>query len=292
VVDNTALKAQQAAAAATVTAEEDKVAADSAGTTQYTADAAALTAAKAALHSAKLALRNATLRATITGTVTSVNLTVGQQVTPAGGNSSDSSQVVVQSASTFIVNATVDDTEINQVKRGQSVSVTPDGATFPVNGAVTSVSTVPSSQSGVVSFPITVRLAGHPSGVYAGSSATLSITTKKVSNVLEIPTLAITFNGSTATVQVDNGGGTVTRSITVGESYGLETQVLTGLKAGDKVVVKVPTFARVLPGSGSENGGISKSFGGENGFGGGPPTGSFGSGPTFNSGPTNSVGGN
>lgn len=291
-VGTISLVAQRAAAAATVTSDEEKLAADSSGTSQATADAAALKAATASLHTAKQAVNDATLRATIAGTVTSISLTKGQQVSgSSGGGSGDSSgsssQVVIQSASTFIVNATVDDTEISEVKKGQTVDVTPDGATFPVTGKVTSVSSVPSSSSGVVSFPIVVRVTGHPSGVYAGASATLSITTKSVANVLEVPTLAITYNGSTASVKVNNGGGAVTKTITVGDTYGLETQVLSGIKAGDKVVVQIPTFRRAPVGGEGGGGGFTRTFGGEGG------TGNFGTFPEGGSGsfPSGSSGG-
>ena len=146
------------------------------------------------------------------------------------------------------------------------------------------MSTVPSSTSGVVSFPVVVKVSGHPSGVYAGASATLSITTKKAFKALEIPTLAITYNGSTATVQVNDGSGTSRRTITVGQSFGAETQVLSGLKAGDKVVLSIPTFGRVITnrgGTGGRNGFPGGGFPGGGTFGnggGGFPTGGFGGG--------------
>lgn len=300
-VTKVALVAAKDAAEATVTSAEDKVANDgSASSVQLTSDKAALRAARSSLRSAKQALAAATLRSTIAGTVTSVNLTVGQQVSggsstggvnDASDSSNDStSQVDVQSSKTFIVNADVDDTEISSVKKGQTVAITPDGAIQPVTGTVSSVSSVPSSSSGVVTFPIVVKVSGHPTGVYAGASATLSVTTKKSFKALEIPTLAITYSGSTASVEVNDGSGTSKRTITVGQSFGVETQVLSGLKAGDKVVVTIPTFGRAItnrnggkgfPGFGNGNGGFpgSGSFGnGGNGGSGGFPTGGFGGG--------------
>jgi macrolide-specific efflux system membrane fusion protein len=291
-VAKTALVASKDAAQATESAAADKVAADGSSTSsvQLAADDAALSAARSALRSAKASLAAATLRSTIAGTVTAVSLTVGEQVsggasstgTGQNGNaaaaaadsssSSSTSQVAIQSTNTFIVDATVDDTEISQVKAGQSVAITPAGATVPVTGTVTSVSSVPTSSSGVVTFPIVIGVSGHPSGVYAGASATLSITTKKSFKALEIPTLAIRYSGSKATVQVNNGGGVTTRTITVGTSYGLETQVLSGISAGDKVVVTIPTFGR-----GTVNRGGTGGTGGFGGFGGGTGgTGGFG----------------
>lgn len=273
-IGTASLAAQQAAAQAAVTADEEKVAADG-GSSSTAADQAALVAARNQLTSATKALDAATLKSTITGTVTSVNLTVGQQVTAgadansanSSSNSGSNAQVVVQSAHSFLVNATVDDTQVSQVKKGQSVSITPEGAITPVTGKVRSVGKVPTSSSGVVSFPVVVRVAGHPSGVYAGASATLTITTKRVPNVLEIPALAVTYNGSTATVQLQQGGSTTTRTITVGQTYGAEVQVLSGLAAGDKVVVTLPTLPNIVRnGNGNGNGNRTFQFPGGGGL--------------------------
>ncbi|HVW80673.1 MAG TPA: efflux RND transporter periplasmic adaptor subunit [Mycobacteriales bacterium] len=267
-VGTAALADQRAAAEATVAADADKVAEDSPGSAQQRADEAALSAARSSLRSANLDLADADLKATFGGTVTAVNLSVGQEVSAGGegdasvasGSGATSAQVAVQSTRSFVVDATVDDTEVSEVKKGQAVAVTPEGATTPVAGTVTSVTTVPTSSSGVVSFPVTIALTGHPQDVYAGSSATLSITTSKAVNVLAIPTLAITYSGSTATVKVDTGSGTQTRTITVGQTYGQQTAVKSGLVAGDKVVITIPTFARI--GSTGGTGTFTRGFGG------------------------------
>lgn len=281
-VGTAALAAQLAAAEATVTADEAKVSSGSAGSAELAADEAALTAARATLHSAEVALRNAKLRATMAGTVTAVNLAVGQQVNGASNGTASggsSAQIAIQSTSSFVANATVDDTQISEIKKGQDVAVTPQGAATPVAGTVTEVGAIPTSSSGVVSFPVKVALTGHPKQVYAGSSATLTITTSKAVSILAIPTLAITYSGSKASVQLKSGSATVTRDITVGQTYGLQTAVKSGLVAGDEVVVTVPTFARPSTnGNGSTRGG----FGGGNGpFGGGGPVVVGGNGPGF-----------
>jgi membrane fusion protein, macrolide-specific efflux system len=251
---------------------------------QRSADTAQVTAATTATTEAKQALADATLRSTIAGTVTSVDLTRGQQVssstasssattgsttsgstgtsgrasTPAAtstttATSSTGSQLVVQSAAK-IVNGSVDDTEVQQVKKGQAVAITPDGATVPVPGVVKSVSSVPSSSSGVVTFPVVVRITGHPTGVYAGATATMTITTTHVPNVLQIPTLAISYAGSNASVELQQGSSTVKRSVTIGTAYGLESQVLSGLKAGQKVEVTIPAFGGRRVGTGNGGG--------------------------------------
>jgi macrolide-specific efflux system membrane fusion protein len=74
---------------------------------------------------------------------------------------------------------------------------------------------------------------------------------------------------------VQNGSSTSTRTISVGTSYGLETQVLSGLKAGEKVVVTLPSFGGRAPsGTGNGNGGFGELGG--TGNGGGFPSGGNG----------------
>jgi multidrug efflux pump subunit AcrA (membrane-fusion protein) len=306
-VGRSSLVASYAAAKAQRDAAQDTVAADSSeSAAQRSADAAAVTAARTAVTDARQALADATLRSTIAGTVTSVDLTRGEAVSGGSGSSSSSSsattgtttsssrgstlgatsstststatsssssQVVVQSAGA-IVNGSVDDTEVQQVKRGQAVAITPDGATATVPGIVTSVSSVPSSTSGVVTFGVVVRVTGHPTGVYAGATATLTITTTRVPDVLEIPTLAITYSGSNASVEIQQGGSTVKRAVTIGTAYGLESQVLSGVRAGEKVAVTIPSFGGRVGGTGGGFGGRSGTgtgggFTNGGGFGGG-----------------------
>lgn len=247
------LRASYDSARANYTAAVESVAEASGGSsTALTAAHSSLVAAKSQLATARKALHNAHLRATIAGTITSLNLTKGEAVSPTSSAGTSDAQVVIQSTSTFVVNVTVDDTQVKTVKKGQPVEVTPEGATSAVRGVVKTVNALPDTTSSVVSFPVVIAVSGHPAGVYAGATATASITTKHVANVLEIPTFAITYNGSTASVQVKTGGSTSTRTVTVGTSYGLETQVLSGLKAGEDVVVTVPSFpGRPTGGTGS-----------------------------------------
>jgi multidrug efflux pump subunit AcrA (membrane-fusion protein) len=299
-VGTASLTASYDAARASLEAAEDTADSDSGDSSaQQASDSAQVTAAKTSYTAAKQSMHDATLRSTIAGTVTSVGLTKGEAVSGSNGSTSTAastastardgesatgatstaasstssstanSEIVVQSKNT-IVNASVDDTEVSQVKKGQSVAITPEGATTAVSGIVKSVSSVATSSSGVVSFPVAVTVSGHPSGVYAGASATLVITTKQVSNVLEIPTLAVTYSGSTATVKVQQGGSTVTRTVTIGTTYGLESQVLSGVRAGEKVLVTIPTFAGR---PGGRTGGFTRTGGT-----GGTGTGGFGSG--------------
>jgi hypothetical protein len=102
---------------------------------------------------------------------------------------------------------------------------------------------------------------------------------KQLNNVLEVPTQAIHYNGTTATVTVDTNGSRSTRTVTVGLTTNGLTQITSGVKAGDKVVT---TTVQLNRGSGSTTpggtGGTGGFGGGAGGFGGGG--GGFGRGGT------------
>ena len=105
-------------------------------------------------------------------------------------------------------------------------------------GLVTSVSTIASSTSGVASFPVVVTVTGSPTGFYSGGSAQVLITYKQLTNVLEVPTAAVTTSNGTSTVTVVAATGThSTREVTTGLTSRGETQIVSGLAENEQVLV-------------------------------------------------------
>ena len=156
----------------------------------------------------------------------------------------------------YIVNATVDDTEIGEIADGDQVVITPTGATTPVYGTVGSISLIGTESSDVTTFPVVIDVTGNPTGLYAGATATVSIIVKQLNNVTEVPTGAISYgtNGQATVTKVVNGSHVVT-NVTVGAAESGETQITSGVKAGDKMLEREVTFK--APG-----GGVGSIFGG------------------------------
>jgi multidrug efflux pump subunit AcrA (membrane-fusion protein) len=311
-VDRSALRIDVTAAEATVTAAESQLAQDQtsgASATQLSSDEASLSAAQSSLSAANASLADATLRSTIAGTVASVDLAVGDQVsgsassggtggtggtgtsgsTGTGTSTGTTAQVVVISTKEFVVDASVGASDLASVKKGLQAEITPAGATDPIFGTVTSVGLVAeSSTTGSSTFPVVIDVTGKVSGVYAGSSADVSIIVKQLQNVLTVPTAAVhNINGATSVTLVKNGKQQKA-PVTIGAVYGAQTQITQGLSAGDQVLVttvQVPSTGGTgnrPPGGGFGGGG----FGG-GGFGGGGPAG----GPPGGAGPGNTVNG-
>jgi macrolide-specific efflux system membrane fusion protein len=256
-VSTTALAAQEAAAQASLTAATSRLDTDEAqgaSASQIASDEEAVTSARDQLTTAKKALAAADLTSPIAGTVSSVDLTVGEVVAGTGlgtgghgggtsGGSSGSSQVVVESTDTFVVNTSVDDTEVSQIAVGDQAVITPTGSQTPVYGTVASVGMLSTSSGGVPSFPVTIDVTGNPSGVYAGSGSQISIIVKELTTVVEVPTSAISYSGGQASVTVVEPDGHHQRvPVTLGTTENGETQVVRGVHTGEKIEDKVVTF--------------------------------------------------
>ncbi|GAA0626782.1 hypothetical protein GCM10010174_52930 [Kutzneria viridogrisea] len=310
-VNSAALAASVAEAQATVSADQSRLSSDQssgASAAQVNADQAALTAAQNQLTSAQNALGQATLTSPITGTVASVSLTVGQQVsgssgsansgsgggtggsgsggggTGSGGSSSTSSssassaQVVVISNGSYVVNASVDDTQVGLLKVGEQATITPNSSTTPVYGTVTSVALLASSSASVPSYPVTIAVTGSPTGLHPGASATVAITVKQISDALVVPSAAIHYSNGKSAVYQEVDGKQVEREVTTGMVQGGQTQILSGLSEGDQVV-EPGVAGGTRGGTGGTGTGGGTRGGGTGGTGtGGGRTGGFGGG--------------
>jgi len=93
-----------------------------------------------------------------------------------------------------------------------------------------------SSSSGSASFPLSIAVTGSPKGLYAGGAADVAIIVRQVENLLSVPTNAVPTESGKTVVHQMRDGVQVSTPVTVGTTYGTVTQVLSGVKAGDKVV--------------------------------------------------------
>ena len=293
-VDTTALSEDVNAAEAQVTAAEDKLSSDEssgAAASSVDSDEASVTSAESSLATAQTNLNDASLTSTIAGTVASVDLTTGQQVTGTGSGSggtgatgstgatgtsarhwlstgsSSSGQIVVIGTDSYIVNTTVDDTEIGEIAVGDQVDITPSGDTTPVYGTVGSISLIGTESDDVTTFPVVIDVTGNPTGLYAGATADTSIIVKQLNDVVEVPTAAISYgtNGQATVTKVVNGNHVVT-DVTVGAAENGETQITSGVKSGDKVLEREVTFK--APGGCGRHPGWRGTTGRAGGFGG------------------------
>lgn len=269
-VDDDALVANRTAASASLAAaysqlddDEDADASD----TQLAADQAAIVAARASLVEARQAVADATLRATIAGTVVSLDLTVGDVVggssgiDPTADGSTSTSAVVLVSTGHYVVDATVASSGVERLKKGLQAEITPTGVTETVYGTVSSVGLVAeTSSSGAAVFPVTIEVTGTRKDLYAGTSADASIVVEQRPDVLTVPSRALETDegGGTYVTKVVDGDGVKT-PVEVGTAYGMSTEITSGLAEGD--VVEIPSFVPGGSSGGDDGGSLEERFG-------------------------------
>jgi multidrug efflux pump subunit AcrA (membrane-fusion protein) len=135
--------------------------------------------------------------------------------------------------------ASVDETDISQVKVGQQAQITFDalsGQTF--TGKVLEVPLQGTLSSNVVTYRVRLSLEGAENvSLRSGMTANVKIVTGQKQNVLLIPMLAVQQgdDGDVVLVQ-DATQGTVTTPVQVGLNDGTYVEVTRGLNEGDVVV--------------------------------------------------------
>jgi multidrug efflux pump subunit AcrA (membrane-fusion protein) len=196
----------------------------------------------------------------------------GASSSSASGSSSGAFAVLSDLSSMKLV-VPLSESEVGDVKRGQTASVTVEALQGTKLAAhVSEVASLPSSNSGVVSYDVTFQLDQLAPGLKAGMSATAEVIVKQAEGV-NVPSSAITAG----TVTVIEGAKQVRRAITTGLAGDSATIVLSGLKAGERVALPLASTGsasllsqlRSRSGAGGLGGGLARGGAGGGGFGGG-----------------------
>jgi macrolide-specific efflux system membrane fusion protein len=159
------------------------------------------------------------------------------------------------------------ESDIGKVRVGQPATVTLDALSgVELAAHVSAISTVGTTSSSVVSYDATLTLDQSDSRVKPGMSASASVIVGQAQGVT-VPNDAVSGGGSLATVSVQHGGRTVQQQVVVGLKGDSRTQIVSGLKAGDQLVVVTTLPAAGVSSSSASAGGGSGTLG--RGLGGG-----------------------
>lgn len=243
--------------------------------------------AQLTVKSARQEVRETTLRAPISGTIASVSGSVGETVS-GGSSSGGTSEASVAGAtggessgsgsgSAFLVLAQLhrlkmevsfSESDIGKVRKGQTATVSIDSMEgTELAGEITKVSVLPDESGTVVEYPATILLTQSAKGVRTGMSASAEVVVEQVKNAVSVPSEAITAAGSGKTVTVEEDGKEVTKTVKTGLEGDETTEVISGLKAGQTLIlpeVQVATTTEST-GSGTEESGSLPSFGSSSG---------------------------
>ncbi|MEP5254225.1 MAG: efflux RND transporter periplasmic adaptor subunit [Winogradskyella arenosi] len=219
------------------------------------------------LQSARTNLGYANIYSPIDGVVLSRDIEEGQTV--AASYSTPTLFTIAQDLEQMQVEADVDEADIGQVKEGQRVEFTVDayvGETF--NGVVTQVRLDPTITSNVVTYTVVVKADNEDLKLKPGLTATISIFTLELNDVLTAEAKAINFKPERETLAtynaqhqleantadrsreattlwvLESNGAITPKPVTLGASDGVNVQILSGISKGDKLVYSLKSVSK------------------------------------------------
>ncbi len=194
-----------------------------------------------AVKQAQLALQQAEIVAPFNGVVTVLNLTVGQNASSSGSTT----QVQVADLDHLEIVVNMAEVDIPTIKVGQPIQITLDALpNLTLQGKVIEMAPAGTLTQGVVNYPVTVSIDNPPDTVKAGMTASLNVITQQKNNVLLVPNRAIRTQGQQKVATVLFEGQQIQVSVTTGMNNDTMTEVTSGLKEGDTVLISGTTTAQ------------------------------------------------
>jgi multidrug efflux pump subunit AcrA (membrane-fusion protein) len=201
----------------------------------------ALLSAQQRLNNAQLTLKQANAKlvgtvitAPIAGKVLSVSGAIGTQV--------GSSFLVLAGTNDVVVRAQFTEAEIAHLALKQTAKITlPDKRGTDYTGTVIQIDPAGTISARLVRYAALIAFDAVPDGLLYGQSANVAVTTASVDNVLYVPSTAISDRKDsggtvTGTVTWELAGRTERRPVELGLRGDVNTEVKSGLAAGDEVL--------------------------------------------------------
>ncbi len=196
------------------------------------------------LDNLKDSLSDYVITAPMSGTVTSLNIKVGD-ITAV---SSTSTLATITSYDKMKVALSVSEYDVSNLSKGDKVTVTVDAVNKDFEGTVSSVSAVGTSNNGIAYFSVEVQFTPD-SSVMVGMTADVKQTISEAKSVVTVLSDAVATGSDGSSYVLVKGtdekgkDAYVQQAVTLGSSDGTYTEIKSGLNAGDTVyyVVNTPT---------------------------------------------------
>jgi len=206
---------------------------------------AQLAQAVASIQSVEVQIEDTVIRAPFAGIITQKYASVGAFVTPtttASLTNSSTSTSIVAIANGLEIIAKVPEIDISQIKIGQDVEIVADA--FPTEvfkGKVRLIAPEAIIEQNVTSFQVRISLETGKDKLQSGMNTDLRFIGRRIENALVVPTVAIvTQAGQIGLLVANENGQPKFQPVTIGTTVDDQTQILEGVKSGDRVFVQMP----------------------------------------------------
>jgi HlyD family secretion protein len=199
--------------------------------------------ARANLERAEEELANATIKAPIRATVLTRDVEVGSPVSSILNLGANATLVMTLGDIEHVfVRGKVDEADIGRVRLSQTARITTES--FPdrvFEGRVTQISPIGVDKDNVTTFEVKVSIDNPGKELKANMTANAEIVLEQLQNSLLVPEAAIIYDPQRhAFVDVVDPAAKTGRTrvpVTLGVGNGTKIQIVTGVKAGDRVVL-------------------------------------------------------
>lgn len=158
----------------------------------------------------------------------------------------------------LIVNTQVDETDLAQVKMNQDATITLDAYPGdPIDGVVRRISYQSTLVNNVTTYEVDVWPTKVPAFMRSGMTANVVFNVSEKDNILLVPSEAIqqANNGQSFVLKAGATKNDKPQTVTVqtGLTDGKQTEVVSGLNEGDKILIKTFSAAQAAPASTGSN---------------------------------------
>ena len=193
---------------------------------------AKLEQAQVSLQQAEWRLSQATLKAPINGIITALFVESGEMA------NSGQTVIILSDLVNLDVDVNLDETDVARIEMGMTVVVTVDA--FPgveVSGEVVEIAPTADVQSGVVLYPVTVRLDPTDLPLRSGMTVNVMFTLDERKDTLVVPFRAVETEGGQAYLTRVTASGSERVAVTLGLITDTQIEILSGIEEGDVVTV-------------------------------------------------------
>ncbi|MEO0562002.1 MAG: efflux RND transporter periplasmic adaptor subunit [Chloroflexota bacterium] len=167
-----------------------------------------------------------------------------ENLTPGAFPPRDETSITLITTAGYRLTLAIDEEDIGDVRVGQAVSVTVDA--LPDETLIGTVDRVDSSPTpgNTVTYDVDVLLDATDAAVRIGMSTSAEIAIDQLDDAVVIPNGFITIDTASGGAQVtvlQSDGSVTVRNVRTGQRTGDETQIISGLAAGETVVILADT---------------------------------------------------
>lgn len=210
----------------------------------------------AAVAQAQQSLAAAALTSPIAGQVASVAMVAGQAVT----SGSSSAVITIVDPGGYQASAALTTSQVQQVKTGDRAQVTVDGENEILDATLSVIGPVDTANSSYT-YPVTLAITSPAGSLPVGSTARIQISVAGADHVVVVPSSAVHTTANRVSFVILDRNGTESRQrVTVGVVGPVYTEIESGIRRGQAVVLADPSQAVPASNTNSTAGGTGGGF--------------------------------